>query len=201
MPMETAFRSEERFTQEEFRAWLDKRPASDINHYELIRGQIVMSPPAGWPHGSVDASLAYLIGAHVRANRLGRVCGSSTGYDLPSGDTLEPDVSFISNARFAAGPPPVRGRFLRIVPDLAIEILSPSSASRDRIEKSEIYAANGVDEYWIVDSKRYEIAVLNRDGTAFGPPEIVTSGEIPSRVLPGLAVSVDEVFADIDRDG
>ena len=201
MPMETAFRSEERFTQEEFRTWLDRRPASDINHYELIRGQIVMSPPAGWPHGRVGANLVRLIGTHVDANKLGHVCDSSAGYDLPSGDTLEPDVSFISNARFAAGPAPVRGQFLRIVPDLAVEILSPSSASRDRIEKSEIYAANGVDEYWIVDSKRYEIAVLNRDGTAFGPPEIVTSGEIPSRVLPGLAVIVDEVFADIDRDG
>jgi Uma2 family endonuclease len=200
MPLETAFRSEERFTQAEFRAWLDRRPASDINHYELIRGQIVMSPPSGWPHGSVGATLVYRLSAHVRGSRLGRVFDASTGYDLPSGDTLEPDVSFISNARFAAGPAPVRGQFLRIVPDLAIEILSPSSASRDRVEKSEIYAANGVDEYWIVDTKRRELTLLAREGGRFGPPQIVASGEIPSRVLPDLAVAVEEVFADVPTD-
>jgi Uma2 family endonuclease len=195
--METAFRSEERFTQEEFRVWLDRRPASDINHYELIRGHIVMSPPAGWPHGSVGATFVRLIGSHVHAWKLGHVCDASTGYDLPSGDTLEPDVSFISNARFAAGPAPVRGRFLRIVPDLAVEILSPSSVSRDRVEKSEIYATNGVDEYWIVDSKRREITVLFRDGTVFGSPRVVRDGTIPTRVLPELGATLADVFADL----
>ena len=60
--------------------------------------------------------------------------GSSAGYDLPSGDTLEPDVSFLSAARLAAGPAPERGRFLRIVPDLVVEILSDSTAKRDRGE-------------------------------------------------------------------
>jgi Uma2 family endonuclease len=198
--METAFRSEERFTQEEFRAWLDRLPSSDINHYELIRGQIVMSPPAGWPHGSVDATLSHLIRAHVHANRLGRVCGLSAGYDLPSGDTLEPDLSFISNARFAAGPAPVRGQFLRIVPDLAIEILSPSSVRRDRLEKSEIYAANGVDEYWIVDSKRREVTTLFREEAVFGVPQVMARGKIPSRVLPDLGIAVEDVFADVPED-
>jgi Uma2 family endonuclease len=106
----------------------------------------------------------------------------------------------MSKARFAAGPAPVRGRFLRIVPDLAIEILSPSSASRDRIEKSEIYAANGVDEYWIVDSKRCEVTALFREGAVFGIPEVVASGKIPSRVLSGLGIAVEDVFAGVPED-
>lgn len=197
MALETAFRSEERFTQEEFRAWLERRPASDIHHYELIRGQIIMSPPAGWPHGSVGSNLNLILGSHIRSKRLGRVLDSSTGYDLPSGDTLEPDVSFISNSRFAAGPAPVPGRFLRIVPDLVVEILSASSASRDRIEKAAIYAQNGVDECWIVDSRRREITVLCRNGPTFSAPQVVAAGPIPSRVLPDLSAAVADVFADI----
>ena len=68
MPMETAFRSEETFTQEEFRAWLDRLPASDIHHYELIRGRIVMSPPAGWPHGGIGSKRNHLVRSHVDAN-------------------------------------------------------------------------------------------------------------------------------------
>ncbi len=197
MPLETAFRSEETFTQEEFRAWLDELPASDINHYELIRGRIVMSPPAGWPHGGVGSTLNLLIGSHVRERRLGILLDASAGYDLPSGDTLEPDVSFMSHARFDEGPAPVHGKFLRIVPDLVVEILSPSSVSRDRVEKAEIYAQNGVDEYWIVDSKRREITLLFREGPVFAAPEVVRDGAIPSRVFPGLRASVADVFADL----
>jgi Uma2 family endonuclease len=200
MPLETAFRSEETFTQEQFRAWLDDLPSSDINHYELIRGRIVMSPPAGWPHGGVGSQLNFLIASHVRERHLGIVLDSSAGYDLPSGDTLEPDVSFISRARFEAGPAPVHGQFLRIVPDFVVEILSPSSVSRDRVEKAEIYAQNGVDEYWIVDSKRREITLLFREGSVFGAPQVVRDGAIPSRVFPELQTDVAEVFADIRED-
>jgi Uma2 family endonuclease len=200
MPLETAFRSEETFTQEEFRTWLDRLPASDINHYELIRGRIVMSPPAGWPHGGVGANIVHAFIDHVRPRGTGRVFDSSAGYDLPSGDTLEPDVSFISSSRFAAGPAPVRGQFLRIVPDLVVEILSPSSLSRDRVEKAEIYAQNGVDEYWIVDSKRREITLLFREGAIFGAPKLLRDGAIPSRVLEGFRSTVADVFADVPQD-
>jgi Uma2 family endonuclease len=200
MPLETAFRSDETFTQEEFGAWLDELPSSDIHHYELIRGRIVMSPPAGWPHGAVGSKLNHIVGSYVEAHRLGIVLDSSAGYDLPSGDTLEPDVSFISRARFAAGPRPVHGQFLRIVPDFVVEILSPSSVSRDRVEKAEIYAQNGVDEYWIVDSKRREITLLLREASVFGAPQVVRDGAIPSRVFPELRTEVAEVFADIRED-
>ena len=68
--METEFRSEERFTQDEFREWLERLPPSDINHYELMRGQIVMSPPAGWPHGGVGSRLNQILGAHVSIDEL-----------------------------------------------------------------------------------------------------------------------------------
>ncbi len=114
--VETAFCSDERFTQDEFRRWLDERPSADINHYELIGGRIVMTPPAGWPHGRIGARLVMCIGSYVSTATLGIVLDSSAGFDLPSGDTVEPDVSFVSNERLAAGPPPEHGKLLRIVP-------------------------------------------------------------------------------------
>lgn len=193
--MDTAFRSEGRFSQEQFLDWLQQRPAADINHYELIGGRIVSSPPAGWPHGSVEAVLIARLESQAR--KLGRVLGSSAGYELPTGDTLEPDVSFISNERFAQGPRPVFGRSLRIVPNLVVEILSPSTAERDRTEKLEIYARNGVEEYWLVDPLRREVTVLARAGSAFGPPRVVTAGRVSSRVLPDLQLEVEPLFADL----
>lgn len=195
MPTQTAFVSTETFTQKEFKRWLDERPASDINHYELLRGRIVMSPPAGWPHGSVEMNVAAPLGTFVRTHGLGQVLGSSAGYDLPSGDTVEPDISFISTARLAAGPPPQFGKFLRIVPNLVVEILSPSTAQKDRTEKKAIYEENGVEEYWIVDSKRKEVTVYTLAGKRFNRGKVHTARDtLLSRVLDGFTLGVSEVF-------
>jgi Uma2 family endonuclease len=159
MVTQTAFVSTETFTQKEFKRWLGERPRSNINHYELLHGRIVMNPPAGWPHAPVEANILTPIRTFVRARGLGIVLGSSAGYDLPSEDTVGPDVSFISDARIAAGPVPQQGKFVSIVPNLVVEILSDATAQRDRAEKKTSYAENGVEEYWIVDTKRREIRV------------------------------------------
>jgi Uma2 family endonuclease len=196
MATETAFISTEIFTQKEFMRWLDERPKSDINHYELLRGRIIMNPPAGWPHGSVETNISTSLTNFVRPRGLGIILGSSTGYDLPSGDTVEPDISFISAERFAAGPEPQEGKFIRIVPNIAIEILSPATAQRDRTEKKAIYEENGVEEYWIVDTKRREVTVYHLSAKRFGRGKVYSIRDtIRSRVLAGFALPVKDVFA------
>ncbi len=195
MTAETAFRSDEHFAQDEFRRWLDDRPQSDSNHYELINGRIVMTPPAGWPHGRVGVTLSCRLNQHVSSRKLGMVLDSSTGYDLPSGDTVEPDVSFITSKRFAAGPPPVEGQFLRIVPTLALETLSRSTARRDRTEKKKVYERNGVDEYWIVDAPRRRVTVFHLGKRGYDAGRTFSAGKIKSRPLPKLDLSVEDVFA------
>lgn len=198
MALETAFRSEERFTQAEFRQWLEERPANDVNHYELIRGQIVMSPLAGWRHASIGSALNLFVGRHVQEQRLGRLFDASAGYELPSGDTLEPDFSFVSNDRWKTLPKPLPRGFLPIAPDLVVETLSKSTAKRDRTEKREIYAENGVDEYWIVDQDRRQVTVFYRESQRFDGGRAVGTGRLSSRVLPGLELTVEQLFADLD---
>ena len=195
MSMQTAFVSTETFTQKEFKHWLDERPASDINHYELLRGRIVMSPPAGWPHGSVESNIHVPLGSFVRARGLGITLGSSAGYDLPSGDTVEPDISFIANDRLTAGPAPQPGKFVRIVPNLVVEILSPATAQKDRTEKKSIYEENGVAEYWLVDTKRHEITVYTLREKRFGRGKVYTARDtVSSRTLKGFMLQLNEVF-------
>jgi Uma2 family endonuclease len=197
MAMETAFRSEELFTQQEFHHWLGDVPPSDVHHYELVNGRIVMSPPADFRHGAVEANLHSWLTTHVRERRLGVTLGSSAGYDMPTGDTVQPDFSFISSARLAAGPEPRDGdeSFTRIVPDLVVEVLAPSSVRRDRIEKRLIYARCGVREYWLVDPAEREVRVFTSLGDRFDEPRVVTHGEIPSAVLPQLQVTVEDLLA------
>lgn len=154
-----------------------------------------MNPPAGWPHAPIGVNILTPLAIFVRANKLGLVLESSAGYDLPSGDTVGPDISFISAARLAAGPAPQYGKFLRIVPNLVVEILSDATAQRDRTEKKTIYAENGVQEYWLVDTKRREITVYSLSGKRFGRGTIYTVRDtLHSRVLEGFTLQVSEVF-------
>ena len=192
---QTAFVSTETFTQDEFEEWLSELPNSDTNHYELLNGSIVMTPPAGWPHGNTEARIVRELGNCAAQYQLGEVFGSSIGYRLPSGDTLEPDVSFISYARLQAGPPPQRGKFLEIAPNLVVEILSTPTALRDRTEKKDIYERNGVDEYWLVDTDRREATVFRLVNGCYDTPLIFRTGDIlTSEVLLQLQLSVSNLF-------
>jgi Uma2 family endonuclease len=192
---QTAFRSEDVFTQREFRRWLGDLPPSSINHYELLDGRIVMTPPAGWSHSSVASTLGYALNSHVRRHNLGTVFESSAGYELPSGDTLEPDVSFVSTKRFATQPPRTPNQFLRVAPTLVIEILSRSTARRDQTEKKDIYARNEVDEYWIVDPAKKVVTFFHLRRHRYGAGRSFKAGRIRSRVLPQLDLSAEDAFS------
>lgn len=193
---DVAFESVDYFTQEEFERWVQQRARWDINHYELLNRRIVMTPPAGYPHGRTGNRARYHVTRHALQRDLGEVFDSSQGFELPSGDTVEPDIAYISWERWRASPAPEENKFLRIVPDLVAEILSPSTASRDRGEKKAIYERNGVREYWLVDAlavrvtrfvlrdNRYDAGVqFERDDTL--ESEVLTGFRIPVRDLLG----------------
>lgn len=194
--MPLVFESVDTVTQAEFFAWVEERAAQgDINHYELLNGRIVMTPPAGWPHGGVEAPLASTIYQHVASARVGMVFGSSQGFDLPSGDTVEPDHSYVSWDRWRAAPAPEPGKFLRVVPDLVVEILSGKTASRDRGEKKAIYERNGVREYWVVDPRaRRFVRFVLRDGRFDAGRAFEEGEEFESEILGGLRFPVAEIF-------
>lgn len=187
--------AERGITQAEFRSWLDERPPSDLGHYELLNGRIVVTPPAGWPHGQIAVNVTLALRRHVDRRRLGRVFDSSAGFDLPSGDTLEPDASLVSAGRWNAAPPPVFGQFPKVVPDLVVEILSPSTRRRDLNEKKDVYARNGVDEYWVIDPRAGWIIVFVRSGDAFDEGRTCTTGRLASHLLPGLEATVEQLLA------
>jgi Uma2 family endonuclease len=192
---EVAFESTATMSQAEFTAWVQQRAGWDLNRYELLNGRIVMNPPAGFPHGSVEHRVQRILGDFVAARGLGEILGSSQGYHLPSGDIVEPDASFVSRARWDAMPTPEVGEFLRVVPDLAVEILSAATASRDRGEKKAIYARNGVTEYWIIDVRARELTVFSLEGDRYDAGRVLGESErVSSRVLAGFECGVAELL-------
>jgi Uma2 family endonuclease len=190
------FESTQTLTPQEFADFVEERVRlGDGSHYELLNGRVVMNPPAGYPHGEVGSNVQWILGTIVRERKLGKVFDSSQGFELPSGDTVEPDHSFVSSARWSAAPLPEVGKFLRVVPDLVVEVLSTRTASQDRGEKKHIYERNGVLEYWLVDARAREVTVFTlRDGR-FGRGR--THGEeesYVSDVLAGASIAVRDLL-------
>ncbi len=193
--LETCFASEREFTQEEFARWAEQH-YDDLSRFELLNGRIVMTPPSGWPAGEMSLKVAVAIGTRVRANKLGRAFGADQGFELSSGDTVGPDAAFMSTEHWEQTGPHAPDKYLRAVPDLVAEILSPSTASRDRGEKKAIYEQNGVAEYWIVDPHSRSVTVFVLEGGRFAEPRIYTEGDdLESRVL-GARIPVAELLVD-----
>jgi Uma2 family endonuclease len=193
------FESTRTVTQEEFAAWVDWRARmGDVSHYELLQGRVVMTPPAGYPHGEIESNIHLRLASHVAAQRLGKVFGSSQGFELGTKSTVEPDLSFVSKERWEAAPTPVPGKFLRVVPDLIVEILSPSTSKYDREGKKAIYARAGVREYWIVDGGARQVQVFRlgeAEPARYGREQVFTAGDqAPSGAVPGWVVRVGELF-------
>jgi Uma2 family endonuclease len=190
------FESTESIDQAGFATFVANRERiGDNAHYELLNGRVVMNPPAGYPHGEIGSAIQILLGGFVRQQRLGKTFDSSQGFELASGDTLEPDHSFVSHARWAAGPAPEFGKFLRMAPDLVVEVLSLRTASQDRGEKKAIYERNGVREYWLVDARARTLTVFVLQNGSYRPGQSFGAGErAPSSVLPGFSWDITELL-------
>ncbi len=130
-----------RWTADEVRAMPE-----DGNRYEVIDGELHVSPPPKITHESLVVRVVVALDPYVREQRIGYLF-ASRGEVAPDPDTLvEPDVFVL---------PPVNGRRpaswkVAGTPVLVVEVLSPSSVRRDRTVKRRLYQRMGV-EYWIVD--------------------------------------------------
>ena len=190
------FKSEETYTLEDFLRLIEEEfYARDKQRYELLNGRIVMSPPAAFGHGNLAFLVNVKLGNHILNNHLGKAAGSSAGFILPSGDLVQPDFAFISNNRLKAGQVD-EGEFGRVVPNLVVEILSPSTKKVDLGEKKSVYEKNGIDEYWILDPESRRVIVFQLgaggygDGTGFQ-----FNDAIISKVLSGLQCYVRDLFS------
>jgi Uma2 family endonuclease len=169
-------------------------PEDGLRH-ELLAGEHVVTPAPSPRHQTVLQNLYLLVGAYVRERGLGRVFLDPLDVLLSDQDLVEPDLLFVSNARTAI----VEEANLRGVPDLLVEVVSPSSRRRDELVKRDRYERNGVPEYWVVDPEAESVKVLRRDGDRFARPLLLSARDhdvLESPLLPGLHVPLELVFGD-----
>ena len=131
-------------------------------HAELVRGALVVREPPGLRHGRIAMEIAAALGAHVRAQQLGRVYVES-GFKLTSNpDTVRgPDVAFISQSRL---PEPEPVGYPALAPDLVVEILSPRDRPGEVLGKVADWLSAGTRLVWVMDPERRLARVYRADG-------------------------------------
>lgn len=156
---------------------------------ELVDGEIRVSP-AGFRHGQVIIRLGARLVAHVDRFALGYLADSSTGVWMPSGNLRVPDLTFVVRDRLSEGPPE---GFLRVVPDLLVEVLSPGDTERYVLDKVGEYLAAGVRLVWVIDPATRSASV-HRSVT--GVRALGASDDLDGEdVVPGFRCRLGDVLA------
>jgi Uma2 family endonuclease len=160
----------------------------DGNKYELIRGELFVTPAPTVTHETISARLTRLLDPYVAANDLGLVYHPRAVVQF-EGSEVEPDLMVRS-----PHPNPTTGWATAPTPILVVEILSPTTRRRDQVQKRSLYLDAGVAEYWIVDPDARTIRVARRDA-----PDVVTPDELqwaPAGTAAPLSLRVPDVFGD-----
>jgi Uma2 family endonuclease len=119
----------------------------DGRRYEILDGDLEATPSPTTVHQRVSRRLLRLLDDHVTEHELGEIFDAPTDVILANTTIVVPDLVFISAARASI----VTRRAIEGAPDLIVEILSDSTARRDRTRKATLYARTGVPHYWLVD--------------------------------------------------
>jgi Uma2 family endonuclease len=180
-----------RMTLEEFRE-ADEEPG---HRYELARGVIEVTEVPNDPHGVIVSNLYDAISQYRRDHpgliyRYGG--GSEFRIWLPGMESgRNPDLGVV----LIGTPKDERGRR---PPSLVAEVVSPRSGERDYSAKKAEYLAFGIQEYWIVDPSARRVLVLSRLGDSWAERIYQGDDPIASRLLPGFAGRVADLWAFLD---
>lgn len=164
---------------------------SNDKRYELIEGELLMTPSPITNHQRISRRLEFILEKFITENNLGELFYAPYDVYFDNENVVQPDLLFISKDRLhIIGEKNVQG-----VPDLVIEIISENSAYRDMVQKKKLYAKFGVKEYWVVIPEGEEIEIYTlKDNTfqiykAYGKDDT-----LESNVLESLKIGLMDIF-------
>ena len=161
--------------------------------YQLLDGELIVAAAPSNKHQTILLTLAASLRSFIRSSDWGKVWIAPFDVVLSDHDVVQPDLLFVSHSRDAI----ITAANLQGAPDLAVEVLSPSTEGHDRGYKRELYARHGVREYWLVDPDLETIEVLTPGNGGFIRYALYNRREtLTSPLLPGLAVDLAAVFGE-----
>lgn len=152
-----------------------------------------MSPKNNWFHGDICADLLMAMRGFAKANHLGAVWDSSTGFWMENLNCRAPDISFVRGERLR-GFSRREGKFFQGAPDLAVEVLSPSNTRREVDERLRDYFSSGAKLAWVIDPERELVEVCHSltQRRLLGPGAML-DGE---QILPGFQYPITDLFKE-----
>jgi Uma2 family endonuclease len=175
-------------TAEEFSRMPDPE---DGSKQELVEGVIEMTPPPSFYHGLCCLEIGSLLKQYIRTHNLGYITSNDSGVILHRDpDTVRgPDLAFWSRERLPTIP---REGYVEIVPDLVVEVLSPSDIFTKVLRKVQMYHDAGVQLVWVLVPEDRSVSVHLR-GNAY---RVLTEAETLSGadVLRGFTCTVRDLF-------
>jgi Uma2 family endonuclease len=162
-----------RYTYEDYLA----TPETSSERYEIIDGELFVTPAPRFRHQEVANNVGSLLGAIARKHG-GKVAGPVT-VRLADDSVTEPDVVFIRGDRLGI----IEDGRVHGVPDLVVEVLSPSNRNYDRTMKRERYMASEVPELWILDADAHTVEVWRPGATDPEMPHDVVKWQVGGRTF------------------
>ena len=158
--------------------------------YQLIDGELIMSPSPIPYHQEIALKLGSKILSFVEKNDLGKVY-LSLDVSISETEIYQPDIIFISKENLdIIGEKRIEG-----APDVVIEILSPSTAYYDLIHKKNIYQQSGIKEYWIIDPIEKFIEIFENSGKDFTSIQKTKGDElVKSKMIKDFQIKTGEIF-------
>ena len=159
---------------------------------ELIRGVLCQTLPSSGEHGEIVVNLVTELGNFVKPRRLGRLAASDSGVLLErSPDTVrEPDIVFYSAEKIPLGVR-VTG-YYEEVPDLVVEVVSPSNSVREVNDKARMWVSYGTRLVWVLHPNTRSVDVHTPNGAVatLSSEDTLNGGD----VLPGFECSLSDIF-------
>ena len=158
---------------------------------ELVDGEIIVMSPSGYKSDEVAAELVRVLGNWVRPQKLGRITGSSAGFILPNADLRAPDASFVRAERLRQ----TLRSYAELVPDLMVEVKSPSDSTQKLRNKIQDFLSLGARVGILVDpiARTVEIYRPGEETVELGDREVLT---IPD-LLPSFEVAVSDLWSPV----
>ncbi len=172
---------------------LDRTP-DDGQRYEIIDGEIVVSAAPTWKHQATIRRLDWIISDWVRETQEGEIQLAPLDIVLSGTLVLQPDLTFIRYDNLGGIE---RGRF-HGVPDVCVEVISPTSRSRDNVVKPIRYQDAGVPEFWLVDPETRSLAVYALIDGRYEVREPDLDGQVTSAIMDGVQIDPVTLFDQVE---
>lgn len=180
------------YTYRDYSGWGDER------RYELFDGvAVAMAPAPLLEHQEVGGRLYVQLVTQLAGHPC-RPFVAPVDVRLPKPGQSEDDTDTVlqPDVFVVCEPSKIDARGIVGAPDFVVEVLSPSTAARDHIEKKRVYERAGVREYWLVHPTDRLLTVYRRTDGGFGPPELSELiGEAAIEALPGVRIAWEPITA------